>query len=170
MYCIKCGNEIPEGLDSCPNCDTVINNTVDNIPNEEIKVEVKEESQEEIHKENVVLNEEVVQKTQNSSYLPYDVPSNPVAALGVILPPIGLIYYFVTRKDTPVKAKSALKGFFVGVVVYILAALIFKFLLLPYVERIGLKILCENNEGAVYNYETNICKHADGTEIQMLLK
>ena len=161
MYCVKCGNEIPEGLETCPNCDTPITNNTNGNLNEEIS------------EENVVLEEGIImpESDDNKAYLPYDVPSNPLAALGVIVPPFGLIYYFVTRKDTPVKAKSALKGCFVGIVVYVLAGLIFNFLLLPYVKEVALKMQCEGDKsGAVYDFEKNICKYPDGSEIQILLK
>ena len=153
MYCAKCGNEIPEGFDVCPKCDAVVKSN-----NNEI-------SSEEISEENVVLEEGIIldETDNNPAYIPYDQPSNAIAALGLVLPPIGIIYYFTTRKDTPMKAKSALRGVFAGIIVYALAAIIFNFVALPYIKNLAFKMQCEGNKsGAVYDMETSTCKYPDG--------
>ena len=44
--------------------------------------------------------------------------------LGVILPPVGIILYFINKKKDKTKAKELLKGSIIGLLIYLFAALI----------------------------------------------
>ena len=136
MYCIKCGNEIPDNADRCPNCGESIsktdnNNEVNNVINEDVQSQIMPE-------ENINNN-----LTSNNEFVnSYDVPSNGLAALSLIIPPLGLIYYIKTKKDTPIRSKSALNGFIVGIITYILASTIFIYIILPIEKKYALGYQC----------------------------
>lgn len=147
MYCIKCGGEIPEGSDFCPNCNTPM---------------VKKEEPVSVEPDNLI---------QNESYKPYDTSTKGMAATGFFLPPVGIIFFFLAKKDTPIRAKTALEGAIFGIVTYALAAVIFIYLVLPVEKKYAIKYQCEKNTpGAVYNYATYTCNHPDGTEIKIIPK
>ncbi len=150
MYCIKCGNEIPENAVICPSCNTPIKK-----------------------KEEVIVNNsgQNAGRVNTNSTLSYDSGTKGIATLGLLLPPIGIVFYFLTKKDTPNRAKTALKGAIFGIVTYSLAAVIFIFFVLPIEKKYALKYQCvTNTPGSTYNYQTYTCTHPDGTEIQTIPK
>ncbi len=156
MYCIKCGNEIPDGSTICPNCnETIIQKASidDEIINRNVEPEANNTN------------------TVKSNHKNYDTSTRGMAATGFFLPPVGLIFYFLSKKDTPVRAKTALEGAIFGLCTYGLAAVIFIFLILPVEKKLTMKYLCETNiPGSIYSFENYTCTHPDGSTQQLLMK
>ena len=147
MYCIKCGSEIPSGSNSCTNCNTPV---------------TKKESVEIIQ-----ANKAPVKKRGEA----YDASTKGMAATGFFLPPVGILFYLFAKKDTPVRAKTALQGALFGIVTYALAAVIFIYLILPIEKKFVLKYQCiKNTPGATYNYSNYTCTHPNGTEVKIIPK
>lgn len=153
MFCSNCGEDIPEGQNVCPSCGASINNPVPNATNTVTTP---------------INNPESVNTTVVNSF---DVPTKGLGALSLIFPPIGFVFYFISKKETPNRAKAALQGAWFGFVTYAVAALLFIFAILPIVKRYALKYQCvTNTPGAVYDYKTYTCTHPDGKEVQIMPK
>ena len=145
MFCLNCGNEINDNDKVCHYC------------GKETSVQLEEE----IAKEE---NKEVVKTYSNDSY---DKTTKGMAAGSLLMPPFGIAYYFMSKKDFPNKAHGALEASIFGLVTYTIAALIFVFLVLPIEKNYILKYECEKSvPGSVYTYSTHTCKRPDGSEYQ----
>ncbi len=142
MFCINCGAEINDNLTECPNC----------------KIKFQNNNELPLPKENA--NEE------NK----YDVSNKGLMALSVVIPIFGLIYFWMFKKELPTRAHDAKKGFVIGTIVYILAIVLFIFIIMPIEKRIILKYDCEHNKNGIYNYKTKTCTFKDGKEEQKIYK
>lgn len=168
MYCIECGNEIEEGSTKCSKCGHIVevntskDETNDNIStdNNEVINAVEEEI---IASQN--NNSEVINNSTNK----YDFASNGLLAGSVIFPPLGIVNYFSAKKEFPNKAMLTLKAAIIGIVIYLIATLVFIFLIIPIINRYALKLECEvNTPGSKYNMQTYTCVHPDGSmEVKM---
>lgn len=148
MYCINCAEEIPNGNNTCPKCGTPV-----------------------VRKEEQIEKVSSVDNVNNSAVNNFDRISKGLSAFSLIIPPVGFIFYFATKKDTPSKAKSALKAGIFGLVTYAIAAVIFFVFALPLVKRYAFKYECvKNTPGAVYDYKKYQCIHPDGKIVQKGLK
>lgn len=167
MYCINCGNEIPEGQNVCPSCNS--------------QIEKKEEAPSVATP--VAPATQTAQTVPAYTYTPrgvsnmkanannLDKSTKGIALLGFFLFPIGIIFYFLSKKDTPVRAKTALQGSIFGIVTFSVAAVVFIFLVLPVVKRYSLKYMCVTNyPGSYYTYQTYTCHKPDGSELTIMPK
>lgn len=86
--CMNCGKSINTISRECPYCHSSI--TVDSIS-----------------------NMEVINKQKND----YDCKDNKLFLVSVLVPIIGIVFYFIKREKYPIKASSALGGAFVGIII-----------------------------------------------------
>lgn len=97
MYCFNCGKQVDEGTKFCPYCGSALN------------------KQPTSHDDGGY--QPIYQ--QSASYpREDDAPSVGFFILSLFIPIVGIILYAIWSKDYPLKAKSCLKGFITGVVIY----------------------------------------------------
>lgn len=89
MYCQKCGNQVNDNDQFCPSCGAPTNSAT--------------------------INRETQNYNQNNG----DESNLGYAILGFFIPIAGIILYFVWKSEFPLKARSCMRGFMVGVAVYV---------------------------------------------------
>lgn len=103
MFCSKCGKEVKETENFCPNCGTRI-----------------------IDPDKVVTSQNAGYQTINDTTSrvvnavnnPTDVPTTGLLILSFIIPIVGIILYCLWSTDFPKKAKCCLKGFIGSIIFY----------------------------------------------------
>lgn len=170
MFCVNCGNEIDESVKFCPNCGHACSHEGNEVTNENVQNTVTQEDVNVDTNVNNTINGNVNNSTSVEENV-YDCPTKGLSAGSLILPPLGLAYYFLSKKDFPNKAHGALEASIFGLVAYTLAAVMFIFIVLPVEKQYIVKYECEKgNIGAVYDKTTQTCKRADGSEYKTIIK
>lgn len=172
MFCVNCGNEVNEGSKFCSNCGQAINNEttpnlndVQNNTNNITNFKINENNNANINNLNINGNNNI--NTSNN----FDTPSKGLSTGALLLPPLGIAYYFLSKKDFPNKAHGALEASIFGIVTYTVAALIFIFIILPIEKQYIIKYECEKSiPGSVYYDDTHTCKRPDGSEYKKFYK
>lgn len=96
MYCFNCGKQVDEGIKFCPYCGSELNNQPTS----------RDSGYQPIYQ-------------QSASYIREDdAPSIGFFILSLFIPIVGIILFAIWSKDYPLKAKSCLKGFVTGIVIY----------------------------------------------------
>lgn len=103
-YCYRCGAPIDDNANFCQNCGT----------------SQKQQQYDQYNQYN-----QYPQNPQPAKPAVEDKKSFPIALLGFFIPIAGIILYFVWKDETPLKAKSALKGAIVAIVIAVLLAVLF---------------------------------------------
>lgn len=175
MFCVNCGNEIDEGAKFCSNCGHAVGNTNENIEDNSNNVVNEPISENDVSEENLANNNIDNSDNNNNNVKSvsndYDKTSKGLATGALLLPPFGLAYYFMSKKDFPNKAHGALEASIFGIVTYTVAALLFVFVVLPIEKQYIIKYECEKSTpGAVYYNDTHICKKPDGSEYKKFYK
>ena len=102
MYCSKCGNKQENGEKFCSQCGSpfLVDEHQTSSVNDTIKINVQESSNIETNNKNKTFAE----KLKDGLYV----------GVALIIPILGLIFYFVKRKKDKALAKSILISFFIG--------------------------------------------------------
>lgn len=98
-YCYQCGAPIEDGANFCQNCGTAQKQPQYNQYNQ---------------------YNQYPQNPQPAKPAAEDKKSFLIALLGFFIPLVGIILYFVWRDETPLKAKSALKGAIISIILAVL--------------------------------------------------
>lgn len=195
MYCSNCGSKIPEGVSECPECKEKVenNSTVlqTTLPQSDpVNEEVKEEQKEETVSENNNIEETtsdvtVEVQTETNDTASAETISTPAidekdtggpgsALLGFFLPPVGIIMYFLKRKEKPHNSKANLRGAIFGGSTYLAAYLVFILLvlplLMPFKYQKNCEIQCGGKDTGKYEEESKYCRCNDGSVWQVEYK
>jgi hypothetical protein len=102
MYCSKCGKELRDGEKFCGACGTAVGTNGQNLT-------LPSSHYSELDPKQFYGNEQYATNLRDSGGWGWWL-------LGLLLGFVGLILYFVWRRDYPNRARSVLRGFFCGVV------------------------------------------------------
>ncbi|MDR1464971.1 MAG: zinc ribbon domain-containing protein [Oscillospiraceae bacterium] len=108
MFCPKCGNQVDDGVLTCPSCGEYIGSEAA-APNAAQAPQTPPPYQQAPYQQQP-YQPYPPQPQQN----PADVPNTGLNVLSCFFPIIGIILYFVWKDQTPLKAKKVLKWGLIG--------------------------------------------------------
>lgn len=120
MYCRYCGNKLDDEDKVCPKCGKPVEEANVKEEPKENKIKFEEEElfpQENIYDKNKYDKEPTFEKFQ--SEVPEDKGSIGFGFLGFFFPIVGIILFFVWKKDKPVSARHVGIGTLIGFILWI---------------------------------------------------
>lgn len=102
MFCYNCGKEVEKETKFCPYCG--------------VQLDVQGPTNDGGYQP---INQQPTYQQQTSYARADDAPSTGFFILSLFVPIVGIILFAVWSKEYPLKAKSCLKGFVTGLVVYV---------------------------------------------------
>lgn len=106
MYCHQCGKEVSDEAKFCPYCGAQLSQS-----------DFQENTQQNMNYQPNGTYQPLQQGQPR--YNEEDAPSVGFAILSFFIPIAGFILFLVWNKELPLKAKSCLKGFVIGIVTYV---------------------------------------------------
>jgi hypothetical protein len=139
-FCTKCGTQNDETASFCKNCGgSLADNNVSSTINSQTQFEDVANNQtvsaQEPINSTIQSNAISSQNNYNTGSSNSNEKSVGLAILGFLIPLVGIILFFAMKKDKPGKAKSALKGALICIILSFLVGLIM--VLIPIIKGIG---------------------------------
>jgi len=120
MYCSKCGKELKNDEKFCSGCGTAVGTTVAAAPQ---NLTLPSSRYAELDQKQFYGNEAYATNLRDRGGFGWFLLGLILTGLSWI---IGVILYFVWKRDYPNRARSVLRGIFCGIIAYILIFVIFR--------------------------------------------